>query len=80
MRSTITSKGQTTVPKAVREKLGVGYGDEIDFVIQADGSVVVKAATRDIRALKGLLHRKGKAPVTGEEMQEAIRRRAAGRK
>ncbi len=79
-RSTITSKGQTTIPKAVRERLGVGYGDEIDFVIQPDGSVLIKAATRDIAALKGVLHRKGVRAVTIDEMHEAIRRRASGRK
>jgi antitoxin PrlF len=36
-RSRITSKGQTTVPKAVRAALGVGYGDEIEFVVTEDG-------------------------------------------
>ena len=79
MRSTITSKGQTTIPKAVRERLGVDYGDEIDFVVQSDGSVLVKAATRNVSALKGILHRKNMRAVTIDEMQAAIRRRASGR-
>lgn len=39
---TITAKGQTTVPKAVRQALGVGYGDRIAFRVEG-GSVTVRA-------------------------------------
>jgi antitoxin PrlF len=39
---TITSKGQTTVPRAIRKVLGVGYGDRIVFRVQ-DGAVSVHA-------------------------------------
>lgn len=40
--STITTKGQTTVPKAVRQVLGVDYGGEIAFRVE-DGHVTVRA-------------------------------------
>lgn len=43
-RSKITAKGQTTVPKAVRQALGVGYGDEIAFVVDERGVSVRRAA------------------------------------
>ena len=38
-RSKITSKGQTTVPKAVRQALGVSYGGEIAYVVDESGRV-----------------------------------------
>lgn len=41
--STITAKGQTTVPKAVRQALGVDYGGKIAFRIEPDGVRLVKA-------------------------------------
>lgn len=38
-RSKITAKGQTTVPKAVRQALGVSYGDEVTYVVDENGRV-----------------------------------------
>ncbi len=79
-RSTITRKGQTTIPKAVRERLGVAYGDQIDFIVKPDGSVVVEAANVDVMSLAGMLKKKGQRPRTIEEMDEAIREGAAGKR
>lgn len=56
--SRITSKGQTTVPKAVRQALGLGPGDAIAFRISQDGSVRVERAGGDVSqdpALDGFL-------------------------
>jgi antitoxin PrlF len=77
--STITAKGQTTIPKAIREHLGVGAGDRVDFVVQPDGTIVVEPAVHQVGALKGLLARKGQRPVSVDAMHEAIRSRAGGR-
>jgi antitoxin PrlF len=73
--STITIKGQTTIPKAVREHLKLQAGDRVDFIIQNDRSVVLKPATIDVSALKGLLRRPGAKPVSLEQMNAAVRRR-----
>lgn len=70
--STLTSKGQTTIPKEIRDLLGLAAGDKLDFVVEADGRVVLRPATLDVRALKGLLHKKGRTPVSLEEMDQAI--------
>lgn len=75
--STITSKGQITIPRTVRERLNWKTGDRLDFTVDASGRVIVELATGDIRELRGLLHRPGRKPATVEEMNEAIRRRAA---
>lgn len=77
--STITAKGQTTIPKAIREHLGVDVGDRIDFVIQPDGTIVVEPAVAQVGALKGLLAQKGQRPVSVDAMHEAVRKRSAGR-
>lgn len=70
--ATITSKGQATIPKEIRDRLGLQPGDKVDFVVGADGQVVVKPRTIRVRDLYGLLHRKGRRPVSVEEMNAAI--------
>jgi antitoxin PrlF len=75
--STITSKGQTTIPKDIRDRLHVQPGDRIEFIIQ-DGAVVMRAANRKISDLRGFLPKPKKA-VTLEQMDEAIRKRAGRR-
>jgi AbrB family looped-hinge helix DNA binding protein len=70
--ATLTSKGQITVPKSVRERLGLGAGDRVEFV-ETEGGFMLRTATRDIRSLKGLLPRP-KQPVTVEAMNSAITR------
>jgi AbrB family looped-hinge helix DNA binding protein len=77
--ATLTSKGQLTLPKAIRDLLRLGAGDRVDFIVKDDGTVVLRPATVDVRELKGLLHRKGLTPLSVEEMNAIIRRRGAGR-
>lgn len=77
-KATLTSKGQITIPKEVRERLGVDSGDRLEFVEQEPGVYKVVAATKDIRHLKGLVP-KPRRPVSVEEMKAAVRR-ARGRK
>ena len=76
--ATLTSKGQLTLPKAIRDLLRLGTGDRVDFVVKEDGTVVLRPATVDVRELKGLLHRKGMKPLSVDEMNAIIRRRGAG--
>lgn len=69
----VTSKGQVTIPKAIRDALGLKPGDRVVFLQQPDGRVVVEAETIDVRELRGMLKHQGR-PVTVEEMDEAIAR------
>lgn len=73
--ATVTSKGQVTIPKKVRDALGLRTGDRLDFVIEGPFRVVLRPGSRNIRDLRGLLHRPGRKPVTVEQMNDAIRRR-----
>ncbi len=77
--ATLTSKGQLTLPKAIRHLLRLGAGDRVDFIVKDDGTVVLRPATVDVRELKGLLHKKGLKPLSVDEMNAIIRRRGAGR-
>ncbi len=78
--ATVTSKGQVTLPKKVREALRVRPGDQIDFVLEGEGEVRVRAGRFDVRDLRGLLRRPGRSPVSLEAMEEAIARRGEKRR
>ena len=74
--ATMTSKGQITVPKEVRVKLGLKAGDRVRFIVEDDGRVLLLPAKRDISELVGILP-KPKRPLSIEEMDEAIHRAIA---
>ncbi|MFZ0771422.1 MAG: AbrB/MazE/SpoVT family DNA-binding domain-containing protein [Candidatus Sulfotelmatobacter sp.] len=75
--ATITSKGQVTIPAQVRTRLGVDAGDRIEFVEVGKGEFNIVAATRSVRELNGFLQRKGRKPVSIEEMNAAIAKGAS---
>ncbi|MEQ1932151.1 MAG: type II toxin-antitoxin system PrlF family antitoxin [Parvularculaceae bacterium] len=77
MESAITAKGQATIPKAIREHLGLAPGDRVKFFKHPDGSVVI-LPTKPASSLRGLIRSK-RARVTIKEMNEAISSGAAGR-
>lgn len=69
--ASLTSKGQVTVPKAIRDRLKIATGDRLDFIVEGD-RVVLRAATRDLRSLEGILKRPGQKAVSIDEMNAAI--------
>ena len=76
--ATLTSKGQITIPLKVRRKLGLDAGDRVEFVEVSPGEFALKAATEDVRSLKGMVRRPA-SPVSIDAMSSAIKRRAASR-
>ena len=76
--ATLTSKGQINVPRDVRQRLGVDSGDRIEFVEIEQGVFAIQPAIADVRSLKGLLKKPAK-PVSVEDMNAAVRARAARR-
>lgn len=72
-RATITSKGQMTIPKEIREHLNLREGDKIELIVRDTGEVVLHPANLDLEDLQGFLYRPGQKAVTIEEMNEAIR-------
>jgi AbrB family looped-hinge helix DNA binding protein len=69
--ATLTSKGQITLPKEVRDRLGLSTGDRVAFVADERGVYSIMPATRDIRELKGIVGAPKRA-VSLAEMDEAI--------
>lgn len=76
--ATLTSKGQITIPLRVRQRLGLDVGDRVEFVELAPGEFALKAATEDVRSLKGMI-RGPVSPVSIDAMNAAIKRRGASR-
>ena len=72
--STLTGKGQTTIPLKVSNHLKLRPGDKIEFVIERDGRVVLTPKTVDVRQLRGMLGRATRH-LTIDQMDEAIRSR-----
>lgn len=75
-KATITSKGQITIPKDIRDILKIGPGDQIDFIVSNEGEVLLSPRTCDVRSLKGLFYKKGRKAATLEEMENAIKKGA----
>ena len=76
MESAVTVKGQTTIPKAIREHLHLKPGDRVKFFLHPDGTVVLLPKL-PVSALRGIL-RRPRRPVTLQRMSEAIAEGAAG--
>lgn len=74
----VTSKGQTTVPKEVRDFLGLAEGTQMEWVLDDDGRAIVKARTQRAADLAGILGRPpAGAGMTTDEMDEALGRALA---
>jgi antitoxin PrlF len=71
MDSAITVKGQATIPKAIREYLGLKPGDRVKFFMHPNGTVVLLPKL-PVTALRGMLKSRRARPVTIEEMNKAI--------
>jgi antitoxin PrlF len=69
---TLTSKGQITIPKEIRDRLRLRAGERLEFQIASEGYIVVRPKRIDARRLKGILSRPAKRPVSIEEMNRAI--------
>ncbi len=69
--ATISSKGQTTIPGAIRRGLGLVAGDRVEFLLAPGGYAVLLPRDLQPRDLRGLLPRPDR-PATVEEMHEAV--------
>jgi AbrB family looped-hinge helix DNA binding protein len=79
--STLTSKGQITIPREVRDRLGLREGDRVVFQFDEQGNLLLRQeAHRPLGRLPGLLkHLAQDRPVTIEEMRAAVKKGAAAR-
>jgi antitoxin PrlF len=75
--ATITSKGQITIPKEIRDSLMLHTGDRIDFTVTENGEMLLKPLTRRVDDLFGRLQKPGQQALTPEAMDAAIRKRVS---
>jgi AbrB family looped-hinge helix DNA binding protein len=66
--ATLTSKGQTTIPKAIRDSLGMKTGDRMSFTLMPDGIVVMRVKNKRVSDLAGMLYKKGRKSVPIEQL------------
>ena len=66
--TTMTTKGQVTVPREIRDRLGLKSGDKMAFTMLSDGTVVMRPKTRRLADLAGSLTRPGQPKIAIEEM------------
>jgi antitoxin PrlF len=78
MESTITVKGQATIPKSIREHLGLQPGDRVKFFVHPDGSVVLLPKI-SASVLRGMVKSRKPRPVTTEQMTAAVAAAALSR-
>ena len=67
--TTVSSKGQVTIPRYVRERLGLQAGDKIAWSLLSNGTVIVRPKTRRLVDLVGMLTRPGQPGITVEQMR-----------
>ena len=76
--ATITSKGQVTIPKMVRDSLHLRSGDKIAFVLRDRDEAVLRPVTKSVDQVFGRLHAPGQTARTTEEMDRAVAGRIKG--
>lgn len=70
--ATVTSKGQVTIPKEIRDYLNLDTGSKVDFIVDENGTVQLIPLNIPVQKLSGILHRKGMIPATLADMESAI--------
>lgn len=74
-QATLTSKGQITIPKAVRDALKLDVGGKVEFLVLQDGDVLLHPVRKTVDDVFGRLHQPGRASVSVAEMDEGIRKK-----
>ncbi|MDQ3260031.1 MAG: AbrB/MazE/SpoVT family DNA-binding domain-containing protein [Pseudomonadota bacterium] len=72
MLATVTSKGQVTVPKDIRERFNIAPGTKLDFKPNDDGTFSVRPLTRSALSIAGVLKRTKQPAVSVEQMNQAV--------
>ncbi len=74
-KTTLTSKGQVTIPKNIRDSIGLHTGDKIEFIITEKNEVILRPITKKVDEVFGVLYKSGRNVVTVEEMDAGIKKK-----
>ncbi len=78
-QATLTTKGQVTIPKEIREALNLQTGDKIEIRITDKKEAIIRPISRKVDDIFCKLHRPGIEPVSLKAVDEAIRNRMKDR-
>ncbi len=73
--ATLTSKGQVTIPKTVRNSLHLHAGDKVEFVITESKEALLRPITKKVDDVFGRLHKPGRKSISIKEMDDGIRQK-----
>ena len=73
--ATMTTKGQITIPKVVRDKLRLMAGDKVEFVLSDNREALIRPVSKKVDDVFGLLHKPGRKAVSVDQMNDSIRRK-----
>lgn len=79
VQATITSKGQVTIPKEIRELLKLHAGDKIEITVTEKGEAIVKPISKKVDDIFCKLHKPGRSAVSLEAIDDAIKSRMKGK-
>lgn len=71
-KAKVTSKGQVTIPKEIREKLHLNPGDKLLFEETKQGEIKISTPKKPIQDLRGILHRPGREAKSVEEINKGV--------
>jgi antitoxin PrlF len=66
--ATLTSKGQTTIPKEIRDGLQIKEGDRMTFTLLPNGTVLMRVKNKSALSVGGSLQKKGRKPLPIEDL------------
>ena len=71
--ATLTTKGQVTLPKEIRDSLKLHTGDKIEIIVTENREAIIRPVSKKVDDIFCKLHKPGRKSVSLEEMSEAIR-------
>lgn len=79
--ATLTSKGQVTIPKTVRDALQLRKGDKVDFTITENGEALITPMTKTVKVddIFGRLYKPDRKPVSVHQMDSEVKRQMKAR-
>ena len=77
--ATITTKGQITIPKAIRESLMLSAGDKIEFVVIDKREALIRPVSKKVDEVFGMLHKQDRKAFSVDEMNKKLRQKLKDR-
>ncbi len=71
----LTSKGQVTIPKEIRQTLNLKTGDKIEIIVARKGEALIRPVSKKVDDIFGKLHRPSRESVSVQAMDDAISKR-----